>query len=157
MTADERFKAIRLQVEHPDPVPFPAKFAPSLLANDMLYLSGEGPRWGSDIKYQGTVWETISLEEARVAAEITTLNLLWHAQQALGRLENVEQVLEVLGFVRSTSDFGQQPKVLDASSSILLQVFGEDRGRHARCAIGVTSLPVQICVEIRMVMLVTGK
>lgn len=157
MTSDEIFENMRTKRGHPDPAPFPAKFAQSVVANDMLYLAGEGPRWGSEIKFRGSVWNDLSEGDAREAAEITTMNLLWHTQQAIQSLENVRRVVEVIGFVRSTPEFGQQPAILDACSAMLLKVFGSEKGPHARCAIGVTALPLNICVEIRMVMHVSSK
>lgn len=150
MNADDRFKELREQLEHPDPTPFPAKYEPAVRVGQMLYLAGEGPRWGSTIRYRGSVWESLSVEEARSATEITTLNLLWSTQQEIGSLERVSRVAEVVGFVRSHPNFSQHPRVLDKCSQILLDVFGAERGKHARCALGAHSLPLNICVEIKM-------
>ena len=97
------------------------------------------------------------MKDAREATQITTLNLLFHAQKALGSLGRIDRVVEVMGFVRTVADFGQQPTVLDACSQMLIDVFGEVRGQHARCAIGAFSLPVQIPVEIKMVMHVSTR
>lgn len=150
MNADERFKELRERLEHPDPVPFPAKYEPAVHIGQMLYLAGEGPRWGSTIKYRGSVWESLSVDEARSATEITTLNLLWSAQQEIGSLEKVSRIAEVIGFVRCHPNFNQHPYVIDKCSEILLDVFGSERGKHARCALGTHSLPLNICVEIKM-------
>lgn len=152
MSADQLFLETRKKYQHPDPAPFPARFAPAVLVKDMLYLSGEGPRWGREVKYQGTIWETLSIDDAKSAAEITTLNLLYHTQKKLGSLCNVVQVAELLGFVRSTPNFREHPAVLDSASDLILSIFGDRVGEHARCAIGVSSLPIDICIEMRMVM-----
>lgn len=150
MNADDRFDALRQRLGHPEPGPFPAKYEPAIRIGHVLYLAGEGPRWGSSLRYRGSVWESLSVEDARHATEITTLNLLWTAQQKLGSLEKVDRVAEVIGFVRSRPSFDQHPHILDKCSQILLDVFGPERGKHARCALGAQSLPLNICVEIKM-------
>lgn len=150
MNADDRFKKLREELKHPDLAPFPAKYEAAVRVGQILYLAGEGPRWGNEIRYRGSVWESLSVNEARSAAELTTLNLLWHAQQKIGSLEKVSKVAEVIGFVRSHPNFGQHPYVLDKSSEILLDVFGTERGKHARCALGTHTLPFNICIEIKM-------
>lgn len=154
MTPDQQFQRLREVHSHIAPAPFPAKFSPAVLVDDMLYLSGEGPRSGSEIKFRGRVWDSLSVSDAKKAAVLTTLNLLFHAQQKIQTLNHVKQVAELTGYVRATPEFQGHPAVVDASSEILLQVFGESIGEHVRCAIGASSLPLGICIELKLVLLV---
>ena len=92
------------------------------------------------------------MEDAQVAARACALNLLAQMEAAVG-LANVEQVAQLTGFVLSTGEFGDQPKVLNAASELLVEVLG-DAGRHTRAALGANSLPFSVTVEIAAVAVV---
>jgi enamine deaminase RidA (YjgF/YER057c/UK114 family) len=92
------------------------------------------------------------LEEAQVAARACGINLLAQMEAAAG-LTNVEQVAQLIGFVLSTPEFGDQPKVINAASDLLIEVLGE-AGRHSRAALGASSLPFSVTVEIAAVVVV---
>lgn len=92
------------------------------------------------------------MEEAQAAARLCALNLLAQMEGAVG-LDNVEQVAQLTGFVLSTDDFGEQPKVLNAASELLVDVLGE-AGRHTRAALGTNALPFSVTVEIAAVVVV---
>jgi enamine deaminase RidA (YjgF/YER057c/UK114 family) len=93
----------------------------------------------------------VSVESAREAAELTMINALGTVRKALGTLDRVTRVVKLLGMVNSDPNFAAQPKVIDAASDLLVQVFGEN-GRHARSAVGLGALPMEISVEIEMVL-----
>ena len=88
---------------------------------------------------------------ASAQARSTTLNLLASAKEALGDLDRIKRVVKVLGMVNSAPDFGDQPKVINGFSDLMVELFGES-GRHARSAVGMAALPGQIPVEIEMIL-----
>lgn len=125
-------------------------YAPWARSGDIVYISGQGPRENGTYTYCGKVGRDLTLEQAYEAARITGLNLLACLEQAAQGLYNVERILSLRGYVNSTDDFGEQPAVIDGISDLLVEVLG-DRGRSARCAISVCSLPKQMAVEAELV------
>jgi enamine deaminase RidA (YjgF/YER057c/UK114 family) len=97
----------------------------------------------------------VSVEEAHARARVCALNVLAQMESAAG-LENVEQVTQLLGFVLCTQDFGDQPKVLNGASDLLVEVLGE-AGRHTRLALGANALPFSVTVEIAAVAVVRAR
>lgn len=116
---------------------------------NLLYTSGAGSFKNGKPLHVGKVGTEITLEEAREAAKITAINLLSMIQEEVGSLEKV-RIIKLLGFVNSTEDFFDQPKVIDGASDLLVEVLGE-KGKHARSAIGTSALPFNIPVEIEMI------
>ena len=119
-----------------------------------LYLSGQGPRRSDGSMATGKVGRDVSTEEAYEHAKLVGLGLLAAAKAAAGELSKVE-VLKVLGMVNAVPEFTDQPKVINGCSDLFVAVLGE-RGRHARSAVGMGSLPLQITVEIEAIMLIHG-
>ncbi|HUA95731.1 MAG TPA: RidA family protein [Acidimicrobiales bacterium] len=111
--------------------------------------SGQLPRIAGELTCRGRLGDDVSVEEGAEAAAVCALNALAVLEQALGTLDRVERVVTVTGFVASTSDFHQQPTVVDGASRVLADVFGE-AGRHTRSAIGVAALPRGGAVEIEV-------
>jgi enamine deaminase RidA (YjgF/YER057c/UK114 family) len=135
----------KLGIELP-PIPEPAgNYVHAVRTGNLLYLSGKGPR-GS----RGTVGATVSIEQAYAHAREVGLILLAVMQHELGSLDRVVRVVKVLGMVNAEADFGDQPKVINGCSDLFVEVLGE-RGRHARSAVGMGSLPNQISVEIECI------
>lgn len=122
---------------------------------DMLYLSGKGPPDGSDGKMpRGKLGVSVSVEEGYRHARGVGLVLIAAMKDALGGdLDRVEGVVKVLGMVNATPDFDDHPKVINGCSDLFVEVFGE-RGRHARSAVGMSSLPGGIPVEIEVIVAV---
>jgi len=127
-----------------------ANYVPFKRHGDVIYLSGQGPRRPDGSYITGKVGAGVSLEEAYGHARLVALGLLGVAKMAAGDLGKIE-VLKVLGMVNAAPDFGSHPKVINGCSDLLVEVLGE-RGRHARSAVGVGSLPNQMTVEIEAVM-----
>tara|TARA_R110002073_G_scaffold73085_17_gene178875 strand:- start:28113 stop:28634 length:522 start_codon:yes stop_codon:yes gene_type:complete len=155
MSTDQRLKAVRSKLGHVDPVrPSGLLFESYRQVDDVLYLSGELPFIGSElpVEFRGSVGRDVTIENASKAAEIATLNLLTSAQAAIGSLDNIDRMIEAFGYISSSDSFFDQSTVMNACSSILLDVFGEDRGQHTRGAIGVYCLPLKSCVEIKMIL-----
>jgi enamine deaminase RidA (YjgF/YER057c/UK114 family) len=100
----------------------------------------------------GKVGRELSIEQGYQAARETGLNLLATTRAALGSLDRVKRVVKVLGMVNSADGFGDHPKVINGFSDLMVEVFGEEIGKHARSAVGMAGLPVGIPVEIEMVL-----
>jgi enamine deaminase RidA (YjgF/YER057c/UK114 family) len=125
-------------------------------SGNLLYLSGNGPLRDGRLAYRGKVGAEVSLEEAYEAAKLTGLNLLAVIRAELGDLERVGAVVKTLGFVNSAPGFTQQPAVLDGFADLIVDLYGEERGLHARSAVGVAELPWGIPVEIETIVEVAG-
>lgn len=112
----------------------------------MAYLSGIGP-----VGTTGRAGAELSVEEGYAAARETALLALRRIVDAFGALDAVDRWVKVLGFVRSAPGFGQQPQVLNGFPDLVIEVYGEARGRCARSAIGTSELPASIPVEVEAV------
>jgi len=133
-----------------------ASYVPTVLVpmgggRSLLYIAGQVPVQDGK-RLTGRCPDEVSVEDAQRAARVCALNLLAQMEAAAG-LANVEQVAQLTGFVLSTPEFGDQPKVLNAASELLVEVLG-DAGRHTRAAVGVNSLPFSVTVEIAAVAVV---
>ena len=117
---------------------------------NLLFLSGSGPRKSNGEYIIGKVGENLSIEEGYQAARITGINHLATLKSELGNLNKVKRIVKVLGMVNSSPDFTDQPKVINGFSDLMVEVFGE-RGKHARSAVGMASLPIGIAVEIELI------
>lgn len=113
---------------------------------NLLFLSGQG----ADGHF-GRVGADRTVQDGHRAARDCMLNLLAQADHALGSLDLIERIVKVTGFVVCTEDFRDTPAVIDGASNLLVELFGEDCGRHARAAIGVQALPLGFLVEVEMV------
>lgn len=138
------------------PVPQPAgNYVHAVRTGNLLFLSGKGPFTSDGGTPTGKVGQDVTVEEAYQHARSVGLTLIAVMQDALGDLERVSRVVKVLGMVNATPDFGQQPAVINGCSDLFVEVFG-DRGRHARSAVGMGSLPSNITVEIEVIVEVAG-
>ncbi|MBA2526293.1 MAG: RidA family protein [Pyrinomonadaceae bacterium] len=157
MTFEDSFLKLGDAIPPPVPAPSESSYLYWRRSGNLLFLSGHAPRWGStDFRYTGKVGKDLTIEDGYAAARLTALNLLQSARQALGSLNEVVQIVDVLGVVNSAPGFTEQSKVMNGFSDCMLEVFGE-AGKHSRMAIGGEDLPFNIAVEIRMVMEVVGR
>jgi enamine deaminase RidA (YjgF/YER057c/UK114 family) len=148
MSAEQKLAAMGLALPKvPTPV---ANYVPFKRAGDIIYLAGQGPRSADGGLINGKVGRDVTVEQAYEHAKTIGLQLLAVAKLAAGDLDKVE-VLKVLGMVNAVPEFKDQPKVINGCSDLFVAVLGE-RGRHARSAVGMGSLPNQIPVEIEAVM-----
>ena len=149
MSAEENLKKLGLTLPSiPTPV---ANYVPWKRDGNTIYLSGQGPRDVNGKHITGKVGKDVTVEQAYGYARLVGLNLLAAAKQAAGGSLDKVEVLKVLGMVNAVPGFGDQPKVINGCSDLFVAVLGE-RGRHARSAVGMGSLPVNIPVEIEAVM-----
>jgi enamine deaminase RidA (YjgF/YER057c/UK114 family) len=147
-TPEARLAAMGLTLpELPKPM---ANYVPFKISGDTLYLSGQGPRRNDGAMMTGKVGRDVTVEQAYEHARMVGLGLLAAAKAAAGDLSRIE-VLKVLGMVNAVPEFTDQPKVINGCSDLFVAVLGE-RGRHARSAVGMGSLPMSISVEIEAVM-----
>jgi enamine deaminase RidA (YjgF/YER057c/UK114 family) len=116
---------------------------------NLLFLSGGLPIDG-DVKILGKVPSTCPIEKAVEASRIIVLNRLAVIREAIGSLDNVKQIVTLNGFVNSDPDFTGHPVVINGASELLVEIFGE-RGMHSRTALGVAALPLDVSVEINMI------
>ncbi len=149
MSVEQRLQELGITLpEGPSPV---ANYVRYVQTGNLLYLSGTGPTKDGQHAYVGQVPTDVSVEDAYAAARLAGLNLLATARDALGDLDRVKRVVKVLGMVNSAAGFGDQPKVMNGFSDLMVEVFG-DAGRHARSAVGMAGLPGNIPVEIEMIL-----
>jgi len=134
----------------PAPAPL-ANYVGAVRTGNLLFLSGHGPGRGQAAT-RGKVGRDLSVEQGYQAAREVGLNLLATVRAHLGSLDRVRRVVKVLGMVNSADDFGDQPKVINGFSDLMVEVFGEEIGRHARSAVGMAGLPLGIPVEIEMIL-----
>ncbi|PFV81323.1 hypothetical protein COL05_14270 [Bacillus sp. AFS059628] len=113
---------------------------------NLLFTSGQGVD-----EYHGKLGKDISIDEGYKAARQSMLNLLSVVRNELGDLNKVKRIVKLLGFVNSTEDFINQPKVMNGASDVLVDIFGE-KGKHARSAVGMAQLPNNTTIEIEMVL-----
>ena len=125
-------------------------YVPCVRIWDLIFTAGSGPLRHGKPAYQGKVGREVSLQQGHEAARITAINLLSTLKSAVGDLDKIERIVKVNGFVASAPGFNQQPEVINGASELLEEVLGE-KGKHARSAIGVNELPMNIPVEIEMI------
>lgn len=147
----ERLKVLDIHLPEPIIRPTNWKLKPFKISNNLLFLSGHGPRVGSEVAMNGRLGDGYDIEYGKRAARLCMLNLLKTTEIALGDLNRIKSIIKVFGMVKCTLDFNNQPEVIDGASELLIEIFGE-RGEHARTAVGMYDLPRGISVEIEMIL-----
>ncbi len=150
MSAEERLKELNLSLP-PRPRPM-ANYVSAVRTGSLLYLAGHGPL-GDDGKpiSRGKLGRDLSVEEGYRAARQTALNALVTLQAELGSLDRVRRIVKVLGMVNADPEFQKTPQVINGFSDLMVEVFGESIGKHARSAVGMATLPNAIPVEIESI------
>ncbi len=118
---------------------------------NLLFLAGHGPQKADGTWVTGKLGKDMTIEQGYEASRLTAIQLLGTIKTELGSLNKVKRIVKVNGMVNCTSDFYDQPKVINGCSDLLVAVFGEN-GKHARAAIGMNSLPMNTAVEIDLVL-----
>ncbi len=149
MSADDRLHALGFELP-PAPKPM-GVYKPIVICGNMAYLSGHGPLKVDKSLVTGRLGLDMDVEAGYEAARITGLAMLATLQAELGSLNRVKRLVKLLGLVRSTDSFGEQPAVINGCSELFREVFGEDNGVAARSALGTNSLPGGIAVEIEAI------
>lgn len=145
---DQRLKALNIVLTAPSaPI---ASYVKTVRVGNLIFTAGHGPDKPDGSRITGRIGEDLTLEQGQEAARLTGIALLSSLKAEIGDLNKVKRVVKVLGMVQSTPDFKDQPKVMNAFSDLMVQVFGE-KGKHARSAVGVSSIPANWATEIEMV------
>ena len=145
---EQRLKEIGITLpEVPKPA---AAYIPAKKVGNLVFCSGQGPSVEGKLIHTGKVGAEKTVEEGYEAAKICALNCLAAVKDLVGSLDEIEEIVQVRGFVNSAPDFGKQPEVINGASELLEKIFGE-KGKHARCALGTSNLPRNITVELEMV------
>ena len=149
MKTEQRLQELGIELATPtSPM---ANYVNAVRTGNLLYLAGKGPASG----VAGIVGKDITVEQAYGHARTTGLNLMAVMRDELGSLDRVKRIVKVLGMVNAVPGFTDQPKVINGCSDLFVEVFGE-RGKHARSAVGMGSLPNNIPVEIEVIVEVGG-
>ena len=140
-------KLAELKIELPKAAAPVANYVPVVITGSHAFLSGQVTAWNGEIKYQGKLGKEFSIEDGQKAARICGLNIIAQLQAALGDLDRVKRIVKLGVFVNCEASFSDQPKVANGVSDLMVEIFG-DAGKHARAAIGVNVLPLNVAVEV---------
>ena len=146
MNIEKKLKELNIELPNaPDPV---GAYVAFKKVNNLLFISGQLPISNDGKMIKGQIGKDLTLEDGQKASKLCVINILAQAKKALnGDLNNIKNCVKITGFVSSTDDFKDQPKVINPASETLSAVFG-DKGKHARVAISANSLPLGAAVEI---------
>jgi enamine deaminase RidA (YjgF/YER057c/UK114 family) len=127
-----------------------ANYVNVVRTGNLLYLAGKGPLKADNTYVTGKVGKDLTIEQGYEASRITAINHLAVLKSELGSLNKIKRIVKVLGMVNCTEDFKDQPKVINGYSDLMVEIFG-DKGKHARSAVGMYSLPFNMAVEIEVI------
>lgn len=143
-------KLADLGIVLPSPKAPVANYVPVVRTGNLLFVSGQVSVDSAGTVTTGKLGAGMSIEDGRAAARLCAINVLAQVKAATGDLNQVARIVKLVGFVNSSLDFTDQPAVINGSSDLLVEVFG-DKGRHARSAVGVASLPFNAAVEVEAI------
>jgi len=148
---EEKLAKLGLQLPTvPKPV---AAYIPAKRAGDLVFVSGQMPLKEGKLLYTGKVGAECTEKEGYACARLCALNALAAVKALVGSLDAISAIVQVRGFVNCTPDFADQPEVINGASELLVELFGEN-GRHARAALGTSSLPRNAPVELELIVCV---
>jgi enamine deaminase RidA (YjgF/YER057c/UK114 family) len=147
-TPEQRLE--QLGVSLPMPAAPVAAYLPCVRTGNLVYVSGQVPLVDGKPSHVGRLGDTVGLEDGVAAARTCAVNVIAALKAELGELARVRRVVKLTGFVASTPEFTDQPKVINGASELFGEVFG-DAGRHARAAVGMAALPLGVPVEVEAI------
>ncbi|HEX9899390.1 MAG TPA: RidA family protein [Candidatus Methylomirabilis sp.] len=147
MRIEKELEKLGFVLPTPKPV---AAYIPAVRVGELVFTAGQGPTVGGVPKFTGKLGRELTEEQGYKAAQICVVNCLACVKSVIGDLDKVEQVVKLLGFVACVDGFTRQPWVMNGASELLITLYG-DRGKHARSAIGTNQLPLDIPVEVEIV------
>lgn len=152
MSIDARLKELGITLpKAPKPV---ANYVPAVRSGNLVFVSGQVSAAGGEA-VKGKLGENVSLEDGQKAARLCALAIMAQVNAIVGSLDKVKRIVKLGGFVACAPEFDQHPAVINGASDLMVEVFG-DKGKHARFAVGVPSLPLGFAVEIDAVVEVEG-
>jgi enamine deaminase RidA (YjgF/YER057c/UK114 family) len=140
-------KLASLGISLPIPPEPAGSYVPVVVSGNLAFVAGQIPMEGKHVKFRGKV---DSIETGQEAARLCTINALAQLESSLGSLDRIKRVIKVTGFVNCDPSFADQAKVINGASDLLVNIFGE-KGKHARIAVGVSSLPLDSTVELEII------
>ena len=141
---EEKIESLGIKLPNP---PTPAgSYIPAVRTGNLLFISGQIPMEDGKVIFTGKVSDD-NLETAQKSARMCAINILAQIKREVQELDKVSRIVRLSGFVNSGTEFTQQPKVINAASDLIFEVFGE-KGKHSRIAVGVASLPLNSMTEI---------
>ena len=149
-TYDIEAKVAELGIELSTPSPPVANYVNAVRTGNLVFMAGKGPTRADGTRVTGKIGVDLSIEEGYEAAKMVAQAQLSALKAEIGDLNKVVRIVKVLGMVNCAEDFGNQPEVINGFSDTMVEIFG-DRGKHARAAVGMGSLPRDISVEIEMI------
>ena len=149
MNPSENIKKLNIEIPNaPDPV---GAYVAFKISGSLLFISGQLPISNDGKLLKGKIGKDLKLEDGQKAAKLCIINVLAQAKKAMnGDINKIKNCLKITGYVNSTEDFVDQPKVINPASETLSNVFG-DNGKHARAAVSTNSLPLGAAVEIEAI------
>jgi enamine deaminase RidA (YjgF/YER057c/UK114 family) len=148
VSAEERLKTLGIELPEA-PLPL-GSYVPTVRSGNLIFVSGMLPLVEGKLLRRGKVGDNISIDDAREDAKAATINALSVLKAETGDLDRVKRCVKITGYIASAPDFTEQPKVLNAASDLIHEIWGE-AGRHSRAAVGVTVLPLNSPVEIEFI------
>lgn len=145
---DKKLKDLKVELFTPS-APM-ANYVKAVRVGNLIYLAGHGPTKADGSNITGKVGKELSVEQGYMAARQTAISILSTLKAEVGDFNKVKRVVKVLGMVNCPSDFTDHPKVINGFSDLIVSVFGE-KGLHARSAVGMNSLPMNIAIEVEMI------
>jgi enamine deaminase RidA (YjgF/YER057c/UK114 family) len=143
---DARLKELGITLPEP-PVP-QANYVGNVVTGNLIFTAGQIPLRAGKVEFVGKLGKDMSIEQGYEAAKLCAINVLAQVKVALGGdLERVVRCVKLVGFVNSTPEFGDQPKVINGASDLIVAVLG-DKGKHARSAVGMANLPFGVATEV---------
>jgi len=148
LSYETKLKELGITVpDAPKPV---AAYVPAVKEGNYVYTSGQIPFVAGELKFKGKLGKDLTVEQGYDAAKTCAINCLAAIKSVIGSLDNIEQVIKIVGFVSSAANFVDQPKVINGASELVGSIFGK-AGEHARSAVGVAELPLDAAVEVEMI------
>jgi len=147
---DPEARLLELGITLPEPPSPVANYVNGVRTGNLIFLAGKGPEAADGTELRGKLGADLTIEQGYEGARLTAINQLAVLKKMLGNLDRVARIVKVLGMVNSDPSFVEQPAVINGFSDLIVEVFGE-RGRHARAAVGMASLPRGQAVEIEMI------
>jgi enamine deaminase RidA (YjgF/YER057c/UK114 family) len=148
-TPEARLAELGLKL--PEPNPAVGNYIGAVTVGELVFVSGHGPFRDGEYVYLGKLGRELDVADGQASARLVMLNLLASLKAEIGELDRVRRVVKLLVLVNSDPEFGEQPAVANGASDLLVEIFGPERGRHARSAIGMGALPFGISVEIEAI------
>jgi enamine deaminase RidA (YjgF/YER057c/UK114 family) len=140
-----------LGITLPKPAKPVANYVGFVRTGNLIFISGQVPFVEGKLQFPGLLGREVALEDGVKSARQCAINLIAHLQEAAdGDLTRIARIVKLSGFVAATPEFPDHPKVINGASDLFGEVFG-DRGKHARAAVGVASLPLNACVEVELI------